>query len=62
MSDQEWVRIRSWHAVKVLTTRAGWTITRCGRMTESIETSDTLPLGKSCETCLRVIARLEDHA
>lgn len=62
MSDQQWVRIRSWHAIRLISDRFGRTWTRCGRHTESTEVSDTLPAGRSCETCLRVIARAEDHA
>ena len=51
-----WVRIRSWHVVRL--TRSIAPRTRCGR-TASVdaETSDTLPAEKSCETCLRIIAR-----
>ena len=54
-----WVRIRSWHAVRL--TRSIDPRTRCGRTAAGdAETSDELPAGKSCETCLRIIARDAD--
>ena len=55
MSNQFWVRIRSWHALSGLT--AGHTL--CGRRAGSdADVSDQLPSGeKSCETCLRLLAR-----
>jgi hypothetical protein len=52
-----WVRIRSFHALA----NAGGTKTLCGRSPAlSAEVHDTLPAGKSCETCLRIIARKVD--
>lgn len=56
-----WVEIRSWHAIRL--TRSQITTTRCGRTAPaSAPVSDTLPPGKSCETCLRLIAREADRA
>lgn len=52
--DIVWVRIRSWHAI-----RAGMR-TQCGRDATGHPVSPTMPTGKSCETCLRVIARSVD--
>lgn len=49
-----WVRIRSWHAY------VGGGRTLCGRTIWDGETSDTLPAEKSCETCLRLVARRVD--
>ena len=55
----EWVKIRSWHAVRL--TRSIEPRTLCGR-TASMrgQRSETLPAGKSCESCLRIIARRVD--
>ena len=48
-----WVRIRSWHA---LATVDGKTL--CGRYAPVDSDTDTeLPAAKSCESCLRIIAR-----
>ena len=53
-----WVRIRSWHA---LSKRQDIPWTRCGcRPAVDAEKSDELPAGKSCERCLRIIARDAD--
>lgn len=55
----EWVRIRSWHALRV--SRLIVPRTLCGRQTQADDArSDTLPSGKSCESCLRIVARLAD--
>ncbi len=57
--DVEWVQRRpelSWHAVRDWTRVPGRARTVCGR-TVSGETSDALPAEKSCETCLRIVAR-----
>ncbi len=63
MADVTWVRIRSWHAASGLVSRAGGIKARCGRWVDpGNETSDTLPAGKSCETCLRLVARDNDGA
>lgn len=49
-----WVRIRSWHALS-------GTRTVCGRQPAlNAEVSDALPGAKSCETCLRLLARRVD--
>jgi hypothetical protein len=54
-----WVQIRSWHAVKL--TRSIESRTLCGRIAaQSAPVSDTLPGEKSCETCLRIVARRAD--
>lgn len=54
-----WVQIVSWHALVVDGYRAGKTL--CGRRPASdAEVVDTLPAGKSCESCLRAIAREAD--
>ena len=52
-----WARIRSWHALgPALTGR-----TLCGRTASAeSEVHDVLPGGKSCETCLRIVARKAD--
>lgn len=52
-----WFKLRSWHAFKgPLDARA-----YCGRVGGPYhETSNTLPAGKSCETCLRMVARFAD--
>lgn len=55
MSCWTWVRIRSWHA------SVGGGRTLCGRTVPAdAEYLDTLPAAKSCETCLRGVARRED--
>ena len=55
MSNWIWVRIRSWHVL------VGANTTLCGRHASAgAETTDTLPAGKSCESCLRSLARRED--
>lgn len=54
-----YVRIRSWHVVK----GSGGELvkTRCGRWADrDAETLDFLPAEKSCETCLRLVAREVD--
>jgi hypothetical protein len=54
-----WVKIQSWHAVKL--TRSLEDRTLCGRTAGAdAETSDLLPAAKSCETCLRIVARRAD--
>jgi hypothetical protein len=53
-----WVRIISWHALR---TEALGGRTLCGRTAAyNAEMSDELPAGKSCETCLRGVARKTD--
>jgi len=50
-----WGRIRSWHALDASYT--GHTL--CGRNVTN-SSVETLPPGKSCETCLRIVARKAD--
>jgi hypothetical protein len=56
----QWVRIRSWHLFGTWTRMPGVLITLCGRRADSPEMRDTLPEGKSCESCLRIHARKTD--
>ena len=53
--DVEWVKIRSWHIVKLLS-RGGLIGTYCGRwLPQQTQTVDQLPMDeKSCETCHRI--------
>lgn len=53
-----WVKIRSWHAVKGERILKVWR-TRCGRIAMNDPVNE-LPEGKSCESCLRIVARLAD--
>jgi hypothetical protein len=57
-----WVRIRSWHAVKTYTRTPGGVLTLCGRSVIMRPVVDTLPAGRSCESCLRIYARKVDAA
>ena len=50
-----WGRIRSWHALDASYTGR----TLCGRVVTTAGV-DVLPPGKSCETCLRIVARKAD--
>jgi hypothetical protein len=51
--DILWVKIQSWHAMA-----EDGLNTLCGRRAMEIEEhSDTLPAEKSCELCLRILAR-----
>ena len=61
MTNYDWVRIRSWHAVKSYASAlsAGYTTTLCGRKTESTVVA-TMQSGKSCEICLRAVAKSVD--
>jgi hypothetical protein len=55
----EWFKIRSWHALRL--TRSIEPRSLCGRIgTRDAEWSNTLPSEKSCETCLRIVARKAD--
>lgn len=55
----EWVKFNSWHAVRL--TRSLRARTMCGRVAKiGAETSSTLPADKSCESCLRIVARRAD--
>lgn len=55
--DVQWVKIRAWHAVKSPSFSEGHTL--CGRDCER-PFFDDLPAEKSCESCLRIVARLAD--
>jgi hypothetical protein len=57
--DIIWVKIESWHAVREMTKQ----ITLCGLTIGSggHEVRTTLPSAKSCETCLRIVARKADE-
>jgi hypothetical protein len=58
----KWVKIKSWHAVKSYS-RAAWVETHCGRWaSHSPEVVEELPAEKSCETCLRIVARIQDQS
>ena len=53
--DVQWVQRRSWHAIR----EPGKTL--CGLVWhDHAARTDTLPAGRSCETCLRIIARRAD--
>ena len=52
-----WFKLKSWHAFRGPTSAVSY----CGRVSSPYnETSNTLPAGKSCETCLRLVARFAD--
>lgn len=55
-----WVKIRSWHAVKGERILRVWR-TQCGRYAMGDPVNE-LPAERSCETCLRIVARLADTA
>jgi hypothetical protein len=58
--DIQWIRIASWHAARP---RDYTESAYCGRdLTGRTEVSDELPSGKSCESCLRIVAHLNDDA
>jgi len=54
--NRGWVKIRSWHVL-----RDDGLATLCGRQANG-DIVDTLPAEKSCETCLRIVARQDDPA
>jgi hypothetical protein len=59
--DRTWFRIVSWHAASGLISRGSQRKLLCGRWAApDAEQSDELPSGKSCESCLRAIARQDD--
>jgi len=63
MTARSYLKLESWHVLASVND-AGWR-TRCGRVitTEKTQASDHLPLGeRSCESCLRLIARDDDSA
>jgi hypothetical protein len=57
--DVKWVKIRSWHAVAHIGLGADPSITLCGRKAGH-ELWDDLPAERSCESCLRILARKVD--
>jgi len=58
--DVLWVKIESWHAIGPDTIVEYRTL--CGIATPpDSETSDLLPADKSCENCLRILARANDE-
>ena len=57
--DVKWVKIRSWHAVESVYPGTAMVTTRCGRRTIATPVDD-LPGGRSCESCLRILARKAD--
>lgn len=67
MSDRRYIQRHeglSWHVVRTHTRlEDGW-ISLCGRriIMDDGATVGVLPSGKSCESCLRIIARQEDRA
>ena len=61
MADVRWFQIVSWHVVKLFSDRVGRTYSLCGRTKMNAEIFDNLGSAKSCETCLRILARQQDH-
>lgn len=56
MDEVWWGLIRSWHAFRV--TRAIEVRTYCGRvLPPGARTDQSMPTGKTCESCLRAVAR-----
>jgi hypothetical protein len=51
-----WCKIVSWHAVA-----DGAMRTLCGRALDTEVEVSELPAGKSCESCLRIVARRADE-
>ena len=58
--DIQWVKLRSFHALRPDAHFAATTY--CGRDAEGREVVDKLPAAKSCEVCLRTVARITDEA
>ena len=56
----QWVLIRSWHGVKQQLPIPNRYKTLCGRPAYG-QPVDELPAAKSCETCLRIVARKADQ-
>jgi hypothetical protein len=62
MDTQQWVKLKSWHALRGPKDHFGPT-TRCGRDAEGKEVVDDLPgTEKTCESCLRHVARDREAA
>lgn len=61
--DFKWIKVLSWHALqhesKVIDGAEAPHTTYCGRNVVG-EIVDILPDEKSCESCLRITARLSD--
>ncbi len=58
--DIQWVKLVSWHAARP---KDHADTSYCGRQfPDDAETSDSLPSGKSCESCARIVLRLTDDA
>lgn len=55
-----WVRIVSWHAVLTPTRMFDTYRTVCGRRVTTTDVRDDLPAERSCEVCLRIVARKND--
>ena len=60
--NPEWVRIVSWHVLVPTRALPYVAFTRCGRKVSEAEIKADMPQGKSCETCLRLIARDAEKA
>jgi hypothetical protein len=56
----QWVLIRSVHALRP--DEHFGPVTYCGRDAAGRAVSAELPAGKSCELCLRIVARIADDA
>lgn len=62
--DIQWVKIRSWHAARPKdhadSAYCGRSLINSDEAAPPLEISDKLPFGRSCETCLRILARITD--
>jgi hypothetical protein len=57
--DWTYIKIRSWHVARPKDYTAK---SYCGKSLEGrTETSATLPRGKTCESCLAITRRIEEH-
>lgn len=55
--DAKWIRIRSWHAIRTWTRVPGRAITLCGLTAEGDSRLEFPADEKSCESCLRMLAK-----
>ena len=57
----DWVQIVSWHVVRTWTRVPGRALTLCGRSVTGVEHAlPDFPAGaKTCESCLRSLAKLQ---
>lgn len=63
MSDRQFARIHSWHAIRTPTRAFNTYLTVCGRTAVTIDVRDVLPgEERTCETCLRIIVRRDEQA